>query len=162
MAAAFSSISFLAGIAVGIIVTSAWFTSGSSFNLFVSTTTPEEATSTESRALERESEAISVADQPAGNAVTIESITVPPPGVWITVREANDTELGNMLGAAHISGPRSNVTVPLLRDTEPGKHYAVELYRDDAGGTFDITRNSVYVDFDTGIRVVAYFDTTAP
>ena len=31
--------------------------------------------------------AVSVANQSAGSSVTIESVTVPPPGVWIAVRE---------------------------------------------------------------------------
>ena len=92
--------------------------------------------------------------------VTVESVTVPPPGVWVAVREMNGNELGNVLGAAWVNGPKSEVSVSLLRATKPGSSYAVQLYRDDGTGVFDSSINSVYVDFDTGTRVVAYFTTT--
>lgn len=89
----------------------------------------------------------------------MESVTVPPPGVWVAVREVQGNDLGNVLGAARAAGPRSNLSVPLLRATKAGRQYAVELYRDDNGGSFDPAANSVYVDFDTGARAVAYFTT---
>jgi hypothetical protein len=79
--------------------------------------------------------------------------------VWVAVREVVGDELGNVLGAVRVSGPKSGVSVPLLRATEPGRSYAVQLYRDDGNGAFDVVVNSVYVDFDTGARVVAYFTT---
>jgi hypothetical protein len=104
--------------------------------------------------------AISVQNQSPGESVAIESVTVPPPGVWVAVREVQGTDLGNVLGAARVGGPRSNFSVSLLRATEPGHTYAVELYRDDGSGNFDLANDSVYVDFDTGQRVVAYFTTT--
>lgn len=158
MTQAFSTVSFLAGIAIGIVVTSAWFSSNDTFNLFTPEP-PKEATTT-TQMVTIPSGAVSVADQSSGDTVIVESVTVPPPGVWVAVREVNGTDMGNVLGAAHVSGPRSNVHVPLLRATEPNKQYAVELYRDDASTTFDVTRNSVYVDFDTGNRAVSYFTTT--
>jgi hypothetical protein len=92
--------------------------------------------------------------------VLIASLTVPPPGVWVAVRELSAGELGNVLGAVRVGGPRSNVSIPLLRATEAGHQYAVELYRDDNNGVFDPAVNSVYVDFGTGARVVVYFKTT--
>ncbi len=85
---------------------------------------------------------------------------VPPPGVWVAVRETSGRDLGNVLGATRVVGPHSNIEVSLLRPTEPNRTYAVELYRDDNNGAFDPAVNSVYVDFDTGARVVAYFTTT--
>lgn len=153
----FSMSSFVAGIMLGVLLTGAWFFGGttallpgSSASLF--------ATSTESGV--PESGAITVANQPSGGTVVVESITVPPLGVWVAVREVRGSDLGNVLGAARASGPHSNFLISLLRATEPGRSYAVELYRDDASGTFDLTKNSVYVDFDTGARVVAYFTTS--
>lgn len=106
--------------------------------------------------------AVSVIDQPAGDRVAVESVTVPPPGVWVAVRETKQTtqDLGYILGAVKVGGPRSNVSVPLLRPTTPDRTYAVELYRDDAGGAFDPGRNSVYVDPDTGAAAISYFKTT--
>ena len=106
-----------------------------------------------------ESGAISIANQPAGSSVVIESVTVPPPGVWVAVREVNGNDLGNVLGAVRVNGPHSNISVPLLRATGPGLSYAVELYRDDGSETFDLANDSVYVDFATGAPVIAYFTT---
>lgn len=111
-----------------------------------------------------QSGAVSVADQSAGTAVAVDSVTVPPPGVWVAVREVigsaeSQDALGNVLGALRVGGPRTGISVPLLRATTPGALYAVELYRDDAAGAFDPAVDSVYVDFDTGMPVIAYFST---
>ncbi len=105
---------------------------------------------------------VSVTNQLAGDSVLVESVTVPPPGVWVTVRETNGKELGNILGAAYIHGPRSNVTVTLLRNTQPNKLYVIELYRPGAeGSSFDVKTESVYVDFATGRSVIVPFRTEA-
>jgi len=106
------------------------------------------------------SDVISIADQPAGDTVVIGSVTVPSPGVWAAVREVRGDDLGNVLGAAWVSGPRTDVSVQLLRATEPGLSYAIEFYRDDGGKTFDLAADSVYVDFATGAPVITYFTTT--
>jgi len=103
--------------------------------------------------------AVSVTNQPAGPQVTIESVTVPPPGVWIAVREVVGNDLGNVLGAVRVTGPRSSVSIPLLRATQPGSSYAIELYRDGGNDVFDLSTDSVYVDFTTGAPVIAYFTT---
>ncbi|MDO8407957.1 MAG: hypothetical protein Q7S95_01835 [bacterium] len=104
--------------------------------------------------------AVSVASQPSGMSVRIESVTVPPPGVWVAVREVVGHELGNVLGALRVGGPRTNMTVLLLRATIPGQRYGALLYRDDGNGTFDPGDDSVYIDLDTGLPAVVYFDTT--
>ena len=154
----FSLSSFAGGVALGIMLTSAWFLGGNATPELVQPSSTLLATSTPPSL--PQSGAVSVNDQPAGTSVVVESVTVPPPGVWVAVREVNDGSLGNVLGAARVSGPRSAVSIPLLRTTEPGRRYAVELYRDDGSGVFDLATLSVYVDFDTGERVVAYFTTT--
>ena len=142
---------------LGAILVGAWYLNGT-VALLPLTSSSLIATTTDFSALQ--SGAISVADQPSGLNVIVESVTVPPPGVWIAVREVNGSDLGNVLGAARVVGPHTNVVVSLLRPTEPDRSYAAELYRDDNNGAFDPAVNSVYVDFDTGARVVAYFTTT--
>ena len=103
---------------------------------------------------------VSVTNQLAGDSVLVESVTVPPPGVWVTVRETHGKELGNILGAAYIHGPRSNVNVSLLRNTQPNKLYVIELYRPGVeGSSFDVKTESVYVDFTTGRSVIVPFRT---
>ena len=152
----FSSTSFVAGVVFGVLLAGAWFFGGASRLIpqpvpLAADTAPQTPEST----------ALSVGNQSAGDTVFVESVGVPPPGVWIAVREVNGNNLGNVLGAARVNSPRTAVSVSLLRATEPGRSYAVELYRDDNDGVFDPSANSVYVDFDTGARIVAYF-TTAP
>ncbi len=153
----FSTPSFAAGLILGIVLTGAWFLGAGSVPAPAPAGTLL-ATSTVSTL--PQSGAISVSNQAAGATVFVESVTVPPPGVWIAVREMNGNDLGNVLGAGRAGGPRSSISVSLLRATEPGREYAVELYRADGTGTFNPATLSVYVDFDTGEPVIAYFTTT--
>lgn len=158
----FSLSSFIGGIVLGGALAGAWFLGGS----FGAMNSPErsvvlgtQASTTAQMPAGSPSGAIEVHDQPAGPSVIIDSVTVPPPGVWIAVREVGDGNLGNVLGAALVGGPRADVPVQLLRDTEPGTTYAVELYRDNGDDAFNLDTDSVYVDFDSGMRVIDYFKT---
>jgi hypothetical protein len=103
------------------------------------------------------SDRLSVQNQKAGNTVTVESITVPPPGVWVAVHQVNISGLGNVIGAARVREPRTNVSVELLIPTEMNNQYAVVLYRDNGDDQFDRVSDSVYVDLDTGRRVEVRF-----
>lgn len=152
----FSIGSFIVGALLGVLFMSVQFYRG-----FTNHAQPPQAlfNATSTSATITNGGSVSVATQAAGNSVVVESVTVPAPGVWVAVREIIDNDLGNVLGAIHINGPLSNITVPLLRPTEPGRTYAVQLYRDDAGGTFSASVNSAYIDFDTGVKAVAYFTT---
>ena len=144
---------FFLGITVGIALSLAWFFGAPSqfdSTTLTSSTTPKMATTTPSGA-------VSVSDQVAGDSVSITSVTVPPPGVWVSVRDLNGDSLGNVLGAVRVHGPVSNVVVPLLRPTVAGRTYAVQLYRDDGDSQFDHNVDSVYVDFDTGQPVTVLF-----
>ena len=153
----FSTSSFATGLILGIVLASAWFLGNQN-----ASTPPSSSASVATSTVPAlsGSNAISVSNQAAGATVFVESVTVPPPGVWIAVREMNGNNLGNVLGAVRAGGPRSNISVPLLRATEPGRTYAVELYRADSTDTFDLNTLSVYIDFDTGEPVIAYFTTT--
>lgn len=152
---------FLIGLVVGTVLSAAWFSGVPVGSLFLhpETTTVVAGSTTPPVAALPESGAISVSDQKAGLSVTVESVTVPPPGVWVAVREMSGATLGNVLGAARVQGPVSHLLVSLLRATVPGRTYAVTLYRDDSSGTFDANQDSIYVDFTTGQRVVALFQT---
>lgn len=151
----FSARSFAIGIVLGAALTGAWFLGG---GIRLPVFSPRMATSTGVNVVS-ESNAVSVAAQPAGDTVVVESVTVPPPGVWVAVREVRGGELGNVLGAERASGPRSNFIIHLLRATEPDRPYAIELYRDNGDGAFDLAKDSAYVDFDTSARVIAPFRT---
>jgi len=156
MIKSFSLSSFVVGFMLGALLVGAWLLDNDLSLPFL----PSTGSLTTKNSLPLESGAISVSNQSAGSSVVVESVTVPPPGVWIAVREVNGNELGNVLGAVRVSGPQSNVSIPLLRATEPGLAYAVQLYRDDGSDTFDLATDSVYVDFSTGTPVVARFMTT--
>ncbi len=153
----FSLGSFVSGVMFGALIVGGWFL-GDSLPEIQLNPTPSLTPTTETSV--QNSGTISVTNQSAGMNVTVESVTVPPPGVWVAVREMSGRSLGNVLGAARVVGPHTNITVSLLRATEPSRSYAVELYRDDNNGDFDPAVNSVYVDFDTGARAVSYFTTT--
>jgi hypothetical protein len=154
----FSPLSFTGGIVLGVLLATAWYLGG----LTPAPVSPTADTANASTTAEHadSSGTVSVSDQSAGSSVSIASLTVPPPGVWVAVREVSAGALGNVLGAVRAGGPRMDFSVPLLRATEPGQTYAVELYRNNGDGVFDLSTDSVYVDFDTGSRVVAYFTTT--
>ncbi len=166
---------FVIGFTVGVLVTSSWGTVkprvvNAPTNTYHNITTVATTTSiTSSTGLARgdviggaASGDISVSNQPAGSSVLVDSVTVPPPGVWVTVQETHNGVLGNVLGATRVHGPLSNVVVSLLRNTEPNRTYAVVLYRGSGdNGLFDLKTDSVYVDFDTSKRVVVPFHTTA-
>ncbi len=102
---------------------------------------------------------ITVAAQHAGETATVAEIKAPAEGVWAAVHERTGTTLGNVLGAARVTADAKDVSVPLLRKTEPNRAYAVVLYRDDGDGEFSLEKDSVFVDFETGARVVSAFET---
>lgn len=171
---------FAIGFVVGVLVTSAWsspstskaptITSSADISGVIATTTKATVSTTATSRTGiatgavsngSASGAVSVSNQSAGASVLVDSVTVPPPGVWVTVQETHGNSLGNVLGATRVHGPLSNVVVSLLRNTEPNRTYAVVLYRSDGdGGLFNLKTDSVYVDFDSGKRVVVPFRTT--
>ncbi len=154
------------GIALGALLATAWFYGHAAQTVSpVSAEFPAPGKTATSTPLDTSlptdtSGSLSVSEQVAGSSVAIESVTVPPPGVWVAVREVEKGQLGNVLGAVRAKGPRSNFTVPLLRNTKPGTTYAVELYRDNGDEFFNAASDSTYVDFTSDQAVVAYFTTT--
>jgi hypothetical protein len=102
---------------------------------------------------------VAVQKQSAGDSVLVDVVAVAPPGVWVAVHELSSTGLANALGAARVRTASENVVVPLLRGTVPRSAYAIVLYRDDGDDVFTLGKDSIYVDFDTGERVIASFTT---
>ena len=103
---------------------------------------------------------LSVHNQAAGNHVNVDLVNIPTPGVWVVITEIRGGDLGNILGAARVLGPETNLSVDLQRETIPGQTYAVVLYREDGDGVFNYQADSVYVDWNTEKRVIALFNTT--
>ncbi len=147
---------FVAGLAIGVAIPLAWFLAP---NFGTTASNYESQGSTTPQETEDMSGTVSVTTQSAGREVVVDSVTVPPPGVWVAVKDVRGQDLGNTLGAARAFGPRSSFTIPLLRSTVAGQQYAVVLYRDDGDGKFSLEHDSIYVDFDTGKPVIAHFTT---
>ncbi len=152
-----AGISFL----LGVLCASAWFVE-TDLRAAQNTVnaTPNTSSTTNSGFEEHVSSGLlTVHDQDAGNAAVVDTVSVPAPGVWVAIVELHGNDLGNILGVAGTAGSESNVAVHLLRNTLPGQTYAVVLYRDDGDGVFDLHADSVYVDYDSGQRVIALFHT---
>lgn len=166
MGKSFSLQPFAIGLVLGVVLATAWFY-GHTTKPTINDATHQGSSEATSSAVQNSqptpvdiSGALSVSNQSAGSSVLIESVTVPPPGVWVAVREIDGGTLGNILGAVRAKGPRSAFMVPLLRNTKPGTTYAVELYRDNGDELFNAGSDSTYVDFSSDNPVIAYFTTT--
>lgn len=79
---------------------------------------------------------VSAQNQVAGSQVIVPSVSV---GVdtWVAVREEENGQMSNILGAKWIpAGDHVGVEVNLLRATAPGQNYYVVLYEDDGDKEF--------------------------
>lgn len=81
-------------------------------------------------------------DQPAGDSVRIVEARLSRVS-WIAVRDDM-----RIYGAARVNPPQgggtvTDVTVPLLRNTEAGATYKVVVYADDGDGAFDFKKDAL-------------------
>lgn len=81
-------------------------------------------------------------DQPAGDSVRVVEAKLSRVS-WLAVRDDM-----RIYGAAKVTPPTgggtmSDITVPLLRNTESGKSYTVVVYADDGDGVFDFKKDSL-------------------
>ncbi|MFZ1987522.1 MAG: hypothetical protein WAV21_00610 [Minisyncoccia bacterium] len=105
---------------------------------------------------------VSVQDQKAGTTVEVESISIAATAnLWVAVAETDSEEITRVLGAARVVSGAGKIEINLLRATIPNTSYAVVLYRDDGDQIFDLYKDSVYIDFESGKRVVVPFKTLA-
>lgn len=81
--------------------------------------------------------AISVESQPAGETVIVKRLLLGSRS-WIVVHEDERGRPGGILGAARFtSGTHTEVSVELLRSTEPGGVYYAMIHSDDGDELFD-------------------------
>jgi hypothetical protein len=83
---------------------------------------------------------VSVDDQRAGGLVFVKHVESTNP-TWIAVRDIDGQSVGNILGAAMVTGASDDVPVTLLRPTVAGEKYAIFLYQDDGNGQFDFKKD---------------------
>lgn len=86
----------------------------------------------------------SVADQSAGGIVYVSHLVFAKEA-WVTVREDNNGQLGNVLGAHWYPAGEQNGAVELLRNTEAGKTYYVVIYVDNGDKKFDYKKDALLV-----------------
>lgn len=93
-----------------------------------STTT---GTGTKPVTTETNGESVTVQDQAAGTSVEVAAMQLSAPS-WIAVRDDK-----SILGAGWFGTGVTSGTVPLIRATEAGKQYTVQMYKDNGDKTFD-------------------------
>lgn len=87
-------------------------------------------------------EEIHADDQPAGDSVRVSEARLSRVS-WVAVRD--DLRI---YGAARVNPPAgggtvTDITVPLLRNTETGKTYSVVVYADDGDNIFDFKKDAL-------------------
>jgi hypothetical protein len=87
-------------------------------------------------------EEVSANDQPAGDSVRVAEARLSRVS-WLAVRDDM-----RIYGAAKVTPPvgggtMTDITVPLLKNTETGKMYKVVVYADDGDGVFDFKKDAL-------------------
>ena len=106
-------------------------------------------------ALSGAKESIAAHNQPAGDAVSINSINSEQ-GAWVAVHEDEGGKPGRILGAQFFLAGNHSGIVDLLRATAENKIYYAMLHRDDGDHVFDTAKDLPIKDED-GNPVMAKF-----
>ncbi|MEX0931595.1 MAG: hypothetical protein WDZ88_02480 [Candidatus Paceibacterota bacterium] len=103
--------------------------------------------------------AIKVSNQPAGETTTVDNVVVREVS-WVAVQEDRNGLPGNILGVQKVqAGTHDNITVKLLRGTEPNSKNYITIFTDDGDGTFDHKKDLLLVDTE-GDVIMSSFTTT--
>ena len=88
--------------------------------------------------------AIDVANQQAGNTVSLAGATFPTEEGWVAVRTYPNGQLGSILGAARYSKEQGLVPseVSLLAPTTAGRDYAVVFFTEDGDREFNLANDA--------------------
>lgn len=99
----------------------------------------------------------SVIDQSAGGVVYISQLVFVEES-WIAIREDNNGDLGNILGARRYPAGTHTGAVELLRNTESGQTYYAVVYIDDGDKIFNHKKDVLLTD-EAGSATAAIFRT---
>ncbi len=89
---------------------------------------------------------IVIKNQPAGLRVIINSVALSNDG-WVAVREDNNGEPGNILGARRFNtGIYKQELIELLRNTVEGETYYAVIYLDDGDKIFNYEKDIIVTD----------------
>jgi len=105
--------------------------------------------------LAAQGDVVHVKDQQEGSQVFLSRLELTRSG-WAAVREINDGVLGNILGAKRFDAGVHQGIIPILRNTEAGKHYVVILYTDDGDKIFDFEKDAVIVDTEGNLVLMQF------
>jgi hypothetical protein len=108
---------------------------------------------------------LNVLDQAPGRIVEVEMVTLEKTG-WVVVREDNQGQIGNILGARLFSKGESSGEVELLRGTVEGGTYYVALYNEDSdleqNREFDLDKDLPLVDSEGNPIQIQFKTTSSP
>lgn len=146
----------VAGIALGILITWAFFTSRATEHV-ADQQIPDISfnTSSSTSAALKGDMPLSVQDQAAGMSVVIARAAIGE-GQWIVVHEDRDGALGNVLGAARFIGETSSGTVELLRGTRAGATYYAVIYADNGDRQFSLESDTPLRDASGTLKSVTF------
>lgn len=165
MKAAYNSSTFLAGFAAGVLVLFVIGIVTERDIRYMGNRTAADTVEQDGAATDEEvgqitgmAAALAVRDQSAGATTTVEQVEMSVPG-WAVVHEIEGGHVLNALGATRLdAGKHENVSVELLRATEPGGSYAVILYTDNGNKEFEIRGDLPVIDI-SGNPVMKSFRT---
>jgi len=86
----------------------------------------------------------SVTDQSAGGVVYVSHLVFAK-DAWVAVREDDNGQLGNVLGAHWYPAGEHSGAIELLRNTQPEKKYYVVIYVDNGDKKFDFKKDALLV-----------------
>ncbi|MEK7082116.1 MAG: hypothetical protein AAB915_00350 [Patescibacteria group bacterium] len=112
-----------------------------------------------SAALSGGKSSVSVADQPAGDRVSVSAAL--EGAAWIVIHEDSDGEPGRILGAQMFPAGANSGVVELLRGTSAAHSYYAMIHADDDDREFSTARDMPVKNAD-GNPVMAKFNATAP
>ncbi|HVV39210.1 MAG TPA: hypothetical protein VHD31_02690 [Candidatus Paceibacterota bacterium] len=147
---------FIAGLIIGALITTIWFTSAGSSTSDTSdtaTTTPSTSSSSQPSGSVATgnsmlpSGSLSVATQAAGMQVVVTSATVSVP-TWLVVYESSNGQPVRILGASMFF-PENNgkgITIPLLRATQAAQTYILGERVDDGDHMLSLTLDKPVTD----------------
>ena len=108
---------------------------------------------------------VEVLDQAPGRVVQVGSVVLEKTG-WVVVRENNDGQIGNILGAKLFLEGESAGEVELLRGTVEGGTYYASLYNEDSdleeNREFDLEKDLPLVDADGSPIQVKFKASSSP
>jgi hypothetical protein len=99
--------------------------------------------------------AVKIEDQNPGRLVVVYQVSLTKPG-WVVIRDNNNGQVGNILGARLFDSGKNSGLIPLLRATVVDKKYFAVLHNDNGDNIFDPKKDLPIKD-SKGIEIMSPF-----